>query len=168
MRSALYGDRIYSLGAIVARRLSKNKAKGVIFGGIFATRLAAHFNLPIRHKEDHELPPSLLDFNSMKRHAFISKDATFNDYKYNLVFNQDTHDIITLPASTLFDRQGKGRYFIMPNDIIDYRRELEEANLKEISPWEEQVYQPGPFDFQYSPGPSEYQPVGLSQARPKA
>ena len=45
---ALYGDNTYSLGAIVARRLHINKSKGKIHGGIYATRLASHFNVQIR------------------------------------------------------------------------------------------------------------------------
>ena len=42
---ALEGDNTYSLGAIVARRLHINKSKGKIHGGIYATRLAARFNV---------------------------------------------------------------------------------------------------------------------------
>ena len=41
---ALEGDNTHSSGAIVARRLHLNKSQGEIHGGIFATRLAAHFN----------------------------------------------------------------------------------------------------------------------------
>lgn len=105
MHSALFGARTSNLGAIIARRLSKNETKGINFYGIYATHLAAHFNIPIRCNEDYELPTSLLDFASMQLHEFIRERVMPNDYKYNLVFNQDTHDIITLPAPALFDRQ---------------------------------------------------------------
>ena len=45
LRRALYGDNTYSLGPIVARRLHINRSKGKIHGGIYATRLASHFNI---------------------------------------------------------------------------------------------------------------------------
>ena len=47
----LYSDNTFSMGGIIAKRLSLNRTKGPIFGGIYATRLAAHFNIPIRHYE---------------------------------------------------------------------------------------------------------------------
>ena len=46
---ALFHDNTFSLGAIIAERLNLNHTKGPVFGGIFASRLAAHFNIPIRH-----------------------------------------------------------------------------------------------------------------------
>ena len=36
---ALYGNKTYSMGAIVARRLHLNRSKGKIHGGIYATCL---------------------------------------------------------------------------------------------------------------------------------
>jgi hypothetical protein len=45
LRHARYGDNSYSLGAITARRLHLNRSKGKIHGGIYATRLASHFNI---------------------------------------------------------------------------------------------------------------------------
>ena len=62
LRHALFRDTTFSLGAIIAKRLSLNRTKGPIFGGIFASRLAAHFNIPIRHygKEEKLLPPVFL------------------------------------------------------------------------------------------------------------
>ena len=45
LHHALYGNSTYSLGAIVARRLHTNRSKGKIDGGIYATRLASHFNI---------------------------------------------------------------------------------------------------------------------------
>ena len=44
---ALFRDNTISLGAIIAKRLSLNRTKGPIFGGIFASRLAKHFRIPI-------------------------------------------------------------------------------------------------------------------------
>ena len=56
LRSALHGDRTYNMGAIIARHLSKNATIGDIYGGIYASRLAAHLGIPIRFEEDHQLP----------------------------------------------------------------------------------------------------------------
>ena len=75
LRHALFRDTTFSLGAIVAKRLNLNRTKGPIFGGIFASRLGAHFNIPIRHyeKEEKLLPPIFLDYKSMVAHDFIVK-----------------------------------------------------------------------------------------------
>jgi hypothetical protein len=54
LRHALYADRTFSLGAMVARRLHTNRSKGVIYSGIYASRLAKHFEIPIRHNEEEE------------------------------------------------------------------------------------------------------------------
>ena len=58
---ALFHDNSVSMGAIIAKRLSLNRTKGPIFGGIYAARLAKHFRIPIRHfeKEEKLLPPYL-------------------------------------------------------------------------------------------------------------
>ena len=54
LRHALFRDTTFSLGAIIAKRLSLNHTKGPIFGGIFASRFAKHFEIPIRHYEKEE------------------------------------------------------------------------------------------------------------------
>ena len=51
LRRALYDNNTYSLGAIIARRLHLNRTKGKIHGGIYATRLASHFNIQIRQHD---------------------------------------------------------------------------------------------------------------------
>ena len=71
-RRALEGDNTYSLGAIVARRLHINKSKGKIHGGIFATRLVAHFIVGIR-LHDYPLTKVYLDRAAMEHHHFIAK-----------------------------------------------------------------------------------------------
>ena len=38
---ALFRDDTFSMGAIVAKRLNLNRTKGLIFGGVYASRLAA-------------------------------------------------------------------------------------------------------------------------------
>ena len=91
LRHALFADRTFSLGAIVAQRLNLNRSKGPIFGGIYASRLAKHFEIPIRLDEEEEmlLPIRYLDYDRMVAHDFIKKD---NDKRllYNLVFSQGT------------------------------------------------------------------------------
>ena len=44
---ALFSDNSFSMGVIIAKRLSLNRTKGPIFGGIYAARLAKHFELPL-------------------------------------------------------------------------------------------------------------------------
>ena len=89
LRHALFRDTAFSLGAIVAKRLNLNRTKGPIFGGIFASRLAAHFNIPIRHyeKEEKLLHPIFLDYKSMVAHDFIVKHKK-NMLNYRLIFDK--------------------------------------------------------------------------------
>ena len=105
---------------MVARRLSMNRTKGPIFGGIFASRLARRFEIPIRHdeKEDKLLPTIYLDYESMVAHKFIRYDEE-KRLIYNLIFIEDTFQIITLPAPALFDIH-LGRYLVLPVDIHAY------------------------------------------------
>ena len=73
LRRALEGENTYSLGAIVARRLHLNKSQGKIHGGIFATRLAAHFEVEI-HPHDYPLTKVYLDRAAMEHHHFLARD----------------------------------------------------------------------------------------------
>ena len=59
LQHALFGDNSFSMGAVIAKRLSLNRTKGPIFGGSYASCLARHFKIPIRHheKEETKLPP---------------------------------------------------------------------------------------------------------------
>ena len=77
------------MGAIIAKRLSPNRTKGPIFGGIYASRLAAHFNIPIRHyeKEEKLLPNAYLDYKSMLAHDFLVKSHE-GELKYKLYFDK--------------------------------------------------------------------------------
>ena len=104
LRHALFRDTTFSIGAIIDKRLSLNRTKGPIFGGIYASRQAAHFNIPIRHyeKEEKLLPPVYLDYKSMVAHDFIVKNRG-NELKYKLFFDKHHPETITLPAPSLFD-----------------------------------------------------------------
>ena len=120
LRQALYDDRTFSLGVMVARWLLTNRSKGVIYGGIYASRLAEHFEIPIRHEEAEErwVPTKYLDYTSMVACQFIDNDK-HKHHRCNLVFCHGTREIITLPAPSLFDLYS-GRYTIMPDDIYTY------------------------------------------------
>ena len=48
----LFCDNSVSMGGIIAKRLSLNRTKGPIFGGIYAACLARYFEMPIRHDEE--------------------------------------------------------------------------------------------------------------------
>ena len=120
LHRALYDDKTYSLGAIVACRLHLNGDKGKIHGGIYATHLASHFNIQIRQHDCH-LPKVCLDCQAMKEHHFIDNNDSIINIPYKLVFSEDTRDIILLPAPALFGSIARGGYRIMPDDIIAYR-----------------------------------------------
>ena len=109
------------MGGIIAKRLSLNRTKGPIFGGIYATRLAAHFNIPIRHaeKEEKVLPRVYLDYKSMVAHDFIVKNRE-GELEYQLFFNKHHPKTITLPAPSLFDLTA-GTYLVPLAAIHTYR-----------------------------------------------
>ena len=124
LRRALEGDNTYSLGAIVACCLHLNKSQGKIHGGIFATRLAAHFEVEIR-PHDYPLTKVYLDRAAMEHHHFLARDYP------NSVKNRD---IIPLPAPALFDSAARGGYRIMPADIIAYRNAQAAAEAAQEEP----------------------------------
>ena len=109
------------MGAIIAKRLNLNRTKGPVFGGIFASRLAAHFNIPIRHyeKEEKVLPRVYLDYKSMVAHDFIVKNRE-GELKYKLFFDKHHPEIITPPAPSLFDLSA-GKYLVPLEAIHPYR-----------------------------------------------
>ena len=92
------------MGVVIAKRLSLNRTKGPIFGGIYAARLARYFEMPIRHDEEEEtsLPLTYLDYRSMVAHEFIVKNDD-NMLLYNLRFHKKHSETIILPAPSLFD-----------------------------------------------------------------
>ena len=116
--------------------------KGKIHGGIFATRLAAHFNVEIRH-HDYPLTKVYLDRAAMGHHHFIARDFLAIPIPYNLVFSIETRDIIPLPAPALFDFVARGGYMIMPADIIAYRNTQAAAEAEEEpQQWDEWMLAP--------------------------
>lgn len=109
------------MGGIIAKRLSMNRIKGPIFGGIYASRLATHFNIPIRHyeKEEKLVPHVYLDYKSMVAHDFIDKNRE-GELKYKLFFDKHHPKTITLPAPSLFDLS-VGQYLVPLEVIHAYR-----------------------------------------------
>ena len=92
------------MGGIIAKRLSMNRTKGPIFGGIYASCLAAHYNIPIRlyEKDEKLLPIAYLDYKRMVAHDFIVKNKE-GELKYKLFFDNHHPETITLPTPSLFD-----------------------------------------------------------------
>ena len=88
LHHGLYVDNSFSMGSIIAKRLSLNRTKGPIFGGVYASRLAKHLRIHIGHyeKEEKLLPPIVLDYKSMVAHEFIVKDKKV--LKYKLIFDK--------------------------------------------------------------------------------
>jgi len=109
------------MGGIIAKRLSLNRTKGPIFGGIYASRLAAHFNIPIRHyeKEEKVMPRVYLDYKSMVAHDFIVKNRE-GELKYKLFFDKHHPKTIAMPAPSLFDLS-VGQYLVPLEAIHTYR-----------------------------------------------
>src|SRR6266566_3771641 len=123
LRRALHNDNTYNLGAIIACRLHTNRTRGKIHGGIYATRLARRFNVNIC-PHDYLLPRVYLDHQSMRDHHFLDAPEPPHHIRYNLIFSEDTRDIISLPAPALFDSHARNGYTVMPPDIVAYRNAL--------------------------------------------
>jgi hypothetical protein len=150
LHRALYGDNSYSLGAIIGHRLHLNRTKGKIHGNIYVTRLAGHFNIQIR-QHDYRLTKVYLDRQAMAAHQFIDGENTTIHIPYNLVFSENTRDIIPLPAPALFDSIARNGYRVMAVDIIAYRNNQAAAE-EEPQEWDTQVLPPQHFHM----GPDVY------------
>ena len=122
----------------------------VQFGGIYASRLAKHFRIPIRHfeKEEKLLPPTFLDHKSMVAHEFIVKNNEMM-LKYNLRFNKTHSETIILLAPSLFDLSS-GTYLILPEAVHTYRSQTSapEPELKPpLDPYRQSFYQWDPEEI---------------------
>ena len=143
----LYGDNSVSMGGIIAKRLSLNRTKGLIFGGIYASCLAAHYNIPIRlyEKEEKLLPNAYLDYESMVAHDFIVKNRE-GELKYKLFFDKHHPETITLPTPSLFDLSA-GKYLV-PLEAIHAYRNPTSATEPESEP---QVDPPRQSNYHWDP-----------------
>ena len=127
LKSAVFGDKQYNLGAIVARRLHLDGLCGVLVGGIYATRVANYLDVPI-HENDMELPPAYLDYKAMVRHQFIERNE--QPLQYRLIFDRQRAVHIALLAPTFFDFQEKRRHVITREEANEYERRTEAARLQ--------------------------------------
>ena len=127
----------------MARRLHLNKSRGEIHGGIYATRLAAHFEVEICPR-DSPLTKVYLDRAAMDHHHFTDIKSPHIPIPYNLVFSVRTREVIPLPAPALFDSVARGRYRIMPADIIAYRNAQAIAEVAQEEPQQWDEWMPAP------------------------
>jgi hypothetical protein len=151
LKSAVLRDRQFNMGAIVARRLHNNALVGDFFGGIYATRLAAHLGVPIK-ENDILLPPSFLDYDAMERHQFLERNDP--PLRYRPIFNRRRVFHITLPAPAFFNFQEKHRHFILEEEAEEYERAVETARLNEAARQAVAAalqYNPN-YDYGYYPG----------------
>jgi hypothetical protein len=128
IHTALTREKRYNLGAIVARRLQRNANDGDLYGGIYASRVAAHLRIPPR-PNDIFLPYKYLNFSAMRAHRFLKSNA--RTYEYNLIFNKYDPVYVLLPAPALFDFQAKRRYTISKREAEEYNAEIEAARQAE-------------------------------------
>ena len=138
------------MGAIIAKQLSLNRTKGPNFGGIFASRLAKHFEIPIRHHEKEEklLPTIFLDYKSMVAHDFILKNKK-KILKYNLIFAKTHCETITLPPPSLFNLT-IGTYLVPLTAIHAYRNPEPAEELEpepQFDPSRQSIYQWDPEEI---------------------
>ncbi|KAK1618319.1 hypothetical protein QYE76_023836 [Lolium multiflorum] len=96
--AALTGQTPYLLGSLIARHLSN---RGPIFGGIIASRILAHLELPL-DPADVQLTPRRLDIAAMKRHQFVTADSTLDNLVYRMLFADGDEKEIPLPQTDLF------------------------------------------------------------------
>ncbi|KAK1605389.1 hypothetical protein QYE76_029062 [Lolium multiflorum] len=96
--AALTGNTPYHLGALIARRLS---TRGPIYGGIIASRILAHLDLPL-NPTDEKLTPVRLDIAAMKSHQFVTTDSSLENIVYKMLFIDGDEREIPLPQTDLF------------------------------------------------------------------
>ncbi|KAK1668514.1 hypothetical protein QYE76_056673 [Lolium multiflorum] len=96
--AALTGSTPYHLGALIARRLS---TRGPIYGGIIASRILAHLDLPL-DPTDEKLTPIRLDIAAMKSHQFVTTDSSLENIVYKMLFIDGDEREIPLPQADLF------------------------------------------------------------------
>ena len=78
----------------------------------------------------------------MEDHHFIDAPEPPHHIRYNLIFSEDTREIISLLAPSLFDSHVRHGYsIILPPDIISYKNELA-AVENDVQPWDTGVPQP--------------------------
>jgi hypothetical protein len=85
LATALKQDKEYNFGALIASRLTINREKGGVCGGLIASRLLAFHGL-VPHALDFQFPLEMLDLNSMMQHQFVSYQANIGYLPYEITF----------------------------------------------------------------------------------
>ena len=140
--AAINCDETYNIGALIARRLSTNKVRGPISGGIIASIMLATAMLPPR-EDDLELDFIRLDLAAMKSHHFVTYDSTLENLQYRLLFafELDNPRLVRLPAPVLFNSVSRDGYSF-PKEVLD-------EYLASLAPEEEPEQEPR--DLQWQP-----------------
>ena len=128
IHTAVTGSKYYNLGAIVARRLQRNAGNGDLYGGIYASRIAAMLGVS-PNSDDPLLPYKYLNFETMREHKFLKCNA--QEYEYNLIFNKSRSVYVVLPAPALFNYQNRQRYYLLESEVHEYKAAVEAAHLAE-------------------------------------
>ena len=118
------------------------RVKYMVVLTLLVWQLALTFRYACLH--DYSLPKFYLDHAAMQHHQFIASDYPNIPIPYNLVFSENTRDIIPLHAPALFDPIARGGYRIMPANIIAYRNNQAAAE-EEPQQWD--LPAPQPFDM---------------------
>jgi hypothetical protein len=99
-----------------------------LYGGIYDSRLAARLGVSPNFN-DPLLPYKYLNFEAMREHKFLKRDA--HGYEYNLVFDKYRSVYVALPAPALFDFQNKQRYSLSESEVHEYNAAVEATRRAE-------------------------------------
>src|SRR3954469_16970853 len=136
--AALNRNSSYSLGALIAHRLTTNREKGGICGGLVASSFLAFHGLE-PHYSDFQFPIERLDIESMIQHGFVSLGANVRSLPYEISFTQQgrrkgrTEKIVYLPAPALFNFDNRQGWSLTEEEFDTYVAELsqQEENVEE-------------------------------------
>ena len=128
----------YSLGALIAHRLTTNRKKGGICGGLIASRLLAFHGLE-PHYSDFQFSIERIDIESMIQHGFVSLGANVRIFPFELSFVQQgrrkgkSEKIVYLPAPTLFNFDNRQGWSLTEEELDAYVGELshQEENVED-------------------------------------
>ena len=76
------------MDALIASRLTINRERGGICGGLIASHLLA-FHGVVPHRLDIQFPLGRLDFNSMVQHKFLLPQANQDSLVFEITFSRN-------------------------------------------------------------------------------
>jgi hypothetical protein len=127
--AGLRRDITYNLGALIAFRLTTNREKGEICGGLIASRLLA-FHGVVPHYLDIQFPLEKLNLDSMIQHKFVSPQINRNSLAYEITFFKKSGwrlakfiRSVDLPAPLLFNLDNRERWSLTEHDLDKYIEE---------------------------------------------